>query len=112
MDYNDYLKSRHWRQIKERMYQLYKACQACGTTKDLNVHHNKGYGNIGREKLSELRLLCKRCHYRAHRKHKGFLYLRPSDIFAYVGIWVSNAYGLSNNPKKKRREVKWSCRTI
>lgn len=78
------------------MYFKYKECQACGTKKSLNVHHNKGYENIGHEKLSELRLLCQDCHYRRHRMSKGIRYWKPDDIMMRVWVWFAKNYKIES----------------
>ena len=44
----------------------YKCC-VCGNLNDLEVHH-KTYKRLGREKLSDLVLLCKYCHKELHRR--------------------------------------------
>lgn len=86
MDYKRYLKSKHWRGIKEKIYQKYKKCQKCGKRYDLQVHHTT-YENLGNEKLQDLLLLCRRCHYKTYHRHrqKDWRYYRPSDLFAWVG---------------------------
>ena len=72
-DYDLYLESIHWQEMKkravdERKYQTgldYPTCQLCNSKKKLNVHHNN-YENLGCEKLSDLTMLCNRCHKLHH----------------------------------------------
>lgn len=75
--YADYLKSDGWKRVRAAMILLYKArCQAeeCyntgdswyGDEYDLNVHHVK-YENLGRERFTDLTLLCRRHHERLHK---------------------------------------------
>lgn len=67
--YDQYLQSEHWKQLKDKFY-LSKLCKyecyACGSTKELNLHH-KTYKRIGHEKLNDLVLLCEDCHKKAHK---------------------------------------------
>lgn len=94
LDYNRYLASNHWQAIKKQMYLKHRGCQHCGKGYTLEVHHNRGYKNIGRENLRELLLLCHDCHFRLHRQKKGIKYIRPSDIIFWIGrllklLWES-----------------------
>ena len=68
MSYKDYLKTEHWQ--KTRISALIKSgykCQLCGSTHNLNVHHNT-YKNRGNEKPEDLIVLCKDCHAKFHDK--------------------------------------------
>lgn len=68
MEYQEYLKSDHWQQI--RLKALSKAgnrCQLCSSTSNLNVHHNT-YKNKGNEDLKDLVVLCRECHTKFHDK--------------------------------------------
>ncbi len=67
MPYKDYLKSDEWRRL--RLMVLRRAggrCERCGKNNgEWNVHHLT-YDRRGNELLSDLVLLCKRCHDVAH----------------------------------------------
>jgi len=69
MPYEEYLKSQHW--INTRNKALVRAkykCQLCGEKeKALHVHHNT-YENKGNEKDEDLIVLCEDCHARYHNK--------------------------------------------
>jgi 5-methylcytosine-specific restriction endonuclease McrA len=79
-EYKEYLLSKHWKDIKRRMYKKFKRCQKCGCTKKLNVHHLT-YKNRGHENLKDLMLLCKSCHFREHRLKKPIWYWKPTDLY-------------------------------
>lgn len=69
--YWQYLRSDHWNQVKRRFYRRLNhkhQCEACKSRKRLNLHH-KTYERIGREKLSDLCLLCHSCHKRVHQEY-------------------------------------------
>lgn len=65
----EYLSSKEWRlkriQVKERDNY---ACQLCGTTEDLHVHHMSGYDQIPNEPIDCLITLCNVCHKAEHDK--------------------------------------------
>ena len=66
--YTDYLQTEYWRKVMEnKIKQSGNKCQLCGSTKNLNVHHNS-YEHIGNElnHLNDLVVLCKDCHKKFH----------------------------------------------
>ncbi len=79
MPYRAYLKTKHWSRLRSRMLKKYdRRCGLCGSGGSLNVHH-VDYGRRGREKPSDLILLCADCH---HAHHEG----RHEDIVAKLDI--------------------------
>lgn len=78
-DYQQYLKSDHWQELRRKKLTLSPACELCGTTENLNVHHLK-YGNLYDIKPRQLMTLCRDDHFWVHdllrarvilRRHKG-----------------------------------------
>ena len=68
--YCDYLKSEHWITTSRLAQEHYgNKCTRCSETKNLQTHH-KSYANIGKEKLSDLDVLCKKCHKEEHTTKK------------------------------------------
>jgi 5-methylcytosine-specific restriction endonuclease McrA len=64
--YSTYIHSRAWKMKRqEKMRQVGRMCESCGFTRTLEVHHVK-YTRLGRELMSDLRVLCSRCHKEAH----------------------------------------------
>lgn len=64
---NVYLVSPHWRETrKKKLEQVGNKCQRC-KRKDqpLDVHH-KTYARLGRERMSDLEVLCRECHDLEH----------------------------------------------
>jgi len=85
--YEEYLKTKHWTNIKKLMYKtFYYQCSACKKKKDLAVHHLT-YERVGEEKLSDLIYLCRDCHKSIH---EGAL----ENPFKYVRV------------KKEKKKVK------
>lgn len=69
MSYTQYLKTEHWKDTrKNALKRAGNKCQLCGERdKQLHVHHNN-YENRGREKDSDLIVLCSDCHAKFHDK--------------------------------------------
>ena len=63
--YQDYLESDDWKYLREKMINLRKVCEICGTNKKLLVHH-KNYDRVPQEKSRDLMVLCWDCHYKLH----------------------------------------------
>ena len=72
-DYQQYMQSDLWKHKRARRLAIdnYR-CQFCGCrgsgSNPLEVHHLKGYGNMGNEDVDkELVTLCRCCHAGVHR---------------------------------------------
>ena len=59
--YRLYLKSDLWYNVRKVKIAQMKVCEECGGTKILQCHHLT-YKRLGRERLSDLKLLCRKCH--------------------------------------------------
>lgn len=66
-DYRKYLRTRHWKRMKDKVYKYRKTvcCETCGSLLDRNVHH-KTYKRLWNEKVSDLIILCRACHESEH----------------------------------------------
>lgn len=66
MGYGEYLKTHHWRVVRQAALDHYgRACLLCGETGLVDVHH-RTYDTRGRERLHDLSVLCRDCHSRFH----------------------------------------------
>ena len=67
--YATYLESDLWARTRDLALEYYgPSCCLCNKeTTRINVHH-RTYERIGRERLSDLIVLCRDCHARYHRK--------------------------------------------
>jgi hypothetical protein len=65
VDYRKYIKSKEWAARSKSFRQLQKTCEMCGTTKGLQCHH-KHYRSLGREKRTDIMVVCCRCHCKLH----------------------------------------------
>lgn len=64
---NVYLKSDHWKLLREEKLNISPCCEKCGTTLSLDVHH-KEYRGLYDVKLKDLQTLCRVCHDKTHVK--------------------------------------------
>lgn len=56
-----------WREIRAKALAFYgEKCGKCGTLEDLVVHHVKERRDGGSDELSNLEVVCGRCHNREH----------------------------------------------
>lgn len=66
--YKDYLSTPRWRAIRQALIgRADHRCQSegCYRRTHLQVHH-LSYANLGNERLCDVKVLCDRCHGRAH----------------------------------------------
>ena len=68
--YERYLRSSHWARVRSDAFEFYgRECSSCGSTKRLDVHH-KTYERKGKERISDLQILCHTCHSELHRQER------------------------------------------
>ena len=70
MDYDQYLKSEDWLRKKYLKRLKRNNCAICNSKKNLDVHH-LNYKNLHNVEQSDLRVLCRRCHFLAHDLQKS-----------------------------------------
>jgi len=70
--YIDYLVSPEWLFRRQKLFkQRGKRCEACGTTRRVEIHHLT-YAAIGHELDEHLVILCRDCHQKRHTGKRGF----------------------------------------
>lgn len=81
-EYTDYLKSPRWFAKREEIFNTRgRICEACKSTKYLQVHH-KTYDRLGNEDKSDLKVLCGRCHKGVHKLARKLRNLAlATDVF-------------------------------
>lgn len=68
LPYNLYLRTQHWKQMRALAIDRYgRTCVLCDGDDNVNVHH-RTYERIGRERLDDLVVLCRKCHASHHRR--------------------------------------------
>jgi len=66
--YNDYRKSVEWENLKNTaLKRANNTCEVCGTSAQV-VHHKSYPANFKDDNLDNLLVLCKKCHYKIHKK--------------------------------------------
>ena len=69
-EYSNYLKSREWSIKRKKKLNLAKnRCQVCYSPNNLDVHH-RTYVRFKHELMSDLTVLCRRCHALFHKRMK------------------------------------------
>lgn len=64
--YREYLKTPHWQCIRNwALDRAGQQCQVCAKQYDLEVHHNN-YNRKGKERPTDLVVLCRTCHQIYH----------------------------------------------
>lgn len=67
IDYSSYMQSEAWWARKAEYYKTHaKRCSACGSKKNIHLHHMT-YERLGRERDSDMAPLCEKCHDEVHR---------------------------------------------
>lgn len=75
--YREYLKSPDWQKKRAKKRSKSDRCAVCGDTRQLDVHH-LNYRNWTDVVMSDLRVLCRRCHTVAHElMGRGVIKFRP-----------------------------------
>lgn len=65
--YSEYIRSDEWKEKRKKAIKAADGkCQLCGSTTRINVHH-RTYERLGKEKPSDLTVLCESCHYNFHQ---------------------------------------------
>lgn len=62
-----YLKSEHWKELRQRKLSKVRRCEICRTKHCLDVHHlrYKGLYDVAEK---DLQVLCRSCHEKKHEK--------------------------------------------
>lgn len=98
MEYKQYLLSDDWLTKRYKKKLRAKQCAICNSKDELHVHH-LNYKNLVDVELSDLRVLCRRCHFLAHELHKAGKYKFRStnhhSRFSILKAAVKKELGLS-----------------
>jgi 5-methylcytosine-specific restriction endonuclease McrA len=71
LNYYKYISSKAWRRKREEAFNHHgRKCQRCRSIAKLRVHH-KHYRSLGREKMTDLEILCDDCHSLHHEDIGG-----------------------------------------
>jgi hypothetical protein len=84
VDYNEYIHSAEWKAFARKCKALAgwrcenEKCRRLGNEYTLDAHHLT-YARLGHERLTDIRVLCKKCHAEVHGK-EFFSLLSVSEI--------------------------------
>lgn len=67
MNYKVYLRSEDWKYKRKKKNP--RRCGICASEKNLDIHH-LNYKNLYDVEMSDLRVLCRRCHFLCHDLYK------------------------------------------
>ena len=65
IDYHEYIKSPEWKAKSKKWRDATGKCEECGSTHSLECHHLH-YKTLGKEKRSDIKVLCHKCHCKVH----------------------------------------------
>jgi hypothetical protein len=68
MEYREYLKTEDWQAKRDRKLSRKKLCGICAAP-IVDIHH-LNYKNLFDVEMTDLRRMCRRCHFLAHDLHK------------------------------------------
>lgn len=92
ISYTEYLQSDHWNKKKNEALSHYGgSCVLCSSKSYLNVHH-RNYNNLWHELMSDLTVLCAKCHDSYHKiaKEIKLLELDALDATQFCKIIFDN----------------------
>lgn len=87
MTYKEYLKTQHWKEVREfKLLKYGYKCQLCGSENDIHIHHNN-YECLFNENIhTDLISMCNECHKKFH----DVLSTAPEEVYNeedYPGFW-------------------------
>jgi hypothetical protein len=106
-DYREYLASPHWQAIRVRYREsdLPQRCM-CGESQ-VDLHH-KTYQRLGREELTDLLPLCRRCHVMVHvLERRGEVGL---DLVGFHSLERALAYAPGVEVRRRQALDDWATR--
>jgi 5-methylcytosine-specific restriction endonuclease McrA len=97
-EYKKYINSAAWKRLRAFVIKhVGGCCQVCGISRysvSLHVHH-KTYERFKRERLSDLVVLCSKCHEKADKERRATVEAKSRHALydARLDGWASKVYG-------------------
>lgn len=104
--YNIYIWSIEWKNKRELAFEFrWRSCQKCSSKTFLQIHYWT-YHNLYKEKMSDLFVLCSKCHFDLHEKYWTKDLLRATKFFIKWKEYIprKKKKKLPLEERKKRRE--------
>jgi cytochrome c len=94
LEYQDYVRNNtSWKSIRAKAHKRQRDCLCCGSREELDIHH-KTYERLGHEKVTDLQVLCRDCHYVWHERQKNFWHIRPSYVIHRISHFLQKSYSI------------------
>ncbi len=61
-----YLNSLHWKKLRNIKLDFISCCEICGSKQNIEIHH-LDYKHLYDVQLSDLKVLCRKCHVMQHK---------------------------------------------
>lgn len=106
--YNAYIASPEWQEKRKEVFEhKWCACEACGSTKYLHIHHGT-YRRLYNEKIEDLFVLCGKCHTELHEKYGTKDLFRATKAFIKWAELIprKSRWRKSLEQRKKDREAR------
>lgn len=98
--YNQYLQSDHWQNLRMAKLEMVKrTCEHCGATGSLDCHHIR-YRDLYDVQLSDLAALCRDCH---EWLHSGIRKTGPAETLEAMAIAIKIGKDLHGQRKRRTR---------
>jgi hypothetical protein len=105
--YTAAVRGTRWRNMKQDMIRLRGGrCERCGYQHGLELHH-RNYDRLGRELISDLELVCHRCHQEADRERarQGQARTEEARYNTALDTYATKKYGEAWEDWLERDEV-------
>ena len=97
-NYQKYLRSDDWQKKRAEKRSKRDRCGICASTENIDIHH-LNYRNLHDVKQSDLRRLCRRCHFLGHElERQGKIVYRSNNHHSKFAIFkaaVKKELGIS-----------------
>ena len=103
-EYQNYLKSFDWRIKRVAFINASPFCRACGSNKNLCVHH-LSYKNLFNETAEDVVVLCEVCHKKVHKKHNQKKNFKSLLVVTFSFIRDYKKRSLTKADKKINRKA-------
>jgi len=112
-EYKRHIASANWKKTRDqKLAEAHYRCEKCGISKwskPLEVHHLT-YDRLGRERLSDLQVLCAECHEKLHVSAEEGKMGDWSILAKRRPAWGNDIHGAFDDFMCSRYGVLWSVR--
>jgi len=107
--YDNYLKTRHWKQLRKQLVPKDHKCTVCGkSNKAIHLHHIT-YERVGHELPTDLIPLCEKCHNYIHNKGYADGFTGTKQEIIYLRQQMGITYTENRNTSTHKCESCQGC---